>query len=190
MSIYKRPAAPGIPYTPTTPGDWDTPPGTVQEALDGAATAIAGAGGGGLQVVTLGPVASDSINSGGTASDDLDFALAEGVTRCLIVGCDVERTAGTSTGVAVRVFARDDRADAPAVEAGEGPVVVVGGSFGGATLLGDGTVQGPLVDISGGWWRVAVPYINVNGSEFVRARITETSGNDGTFAVTLRIIPL
>lgn len=166
-------------YTPTDAGDWDPDPSTVEEGLDQLGARVQD-----LEttvVITLVTATTDSINGGGTATDDLDIALPAGVTSCVIQEILVERTAGTSTGVSVAAYVNDDRSDAS-------PRYLAGTSFSGVDASAG--FYGPSGDFGGSQVWFTVPYINLDSSSFIRLRVTETSFNDGTFDVTLKIIPM
>lgn len=195
------PTAASTAYTVDDAGDWSVEPTTVKAGLDELAarryvtdggtdgqvltsdgangyTWEDSAGGGGLAVSSQ-TVSTGNITSGNSA--DVNFATPAGFTSVSVMSIEVTRTAGTGESFTIEAFLDDARS----ASAG----YMMGGSFDSLSIGAD-TEYGPRIVISGSPQYLAIPYVNTDGSEFVRTTFTNNGGADGTFDVTLRMLPI
>lgn len=188
-------------YTVADAGDWSVEPTTVKAGLDELAarryvtdggtdgqvltsdgangyTWEDTAGGGGLAVSSQ-TVSTGNVTSGNSV--DVNFAMPAGFTSVTVMSIEVTRTAGTGDSFTIEAFLDDARS----ASAG----YMMGGSFDSLSIGAD-TEYGPRIVIFGSPQYLAIPYVNTDGSEFVRTTFTNNGGADGTFDVTLRMLPI
>ena len=143
-----------------------------------------GGGGGdaGIQPVYL-TATTGSIDE--STSADLDVALPEGITRCVVMWARLTRTAGTSIAVSAALHPDDARSGTP-------EEFVFGSEFTGADIGAD-PIYGPAATGAGSTDRATPSYTNIDGSEFLRLVVRNTDFNEsapGTFRLDLIIYPL
>lgn len=143
-----------------------------------------GGGGSSSPVVTLTATVESVTNDGiGDPFVDVDVALPEGVTRCLVVGCSLTRTDGDAALLGLWAWPNDARSGSP--------LYLIGGEFSGGDITGnDVPVYGPRADVFGSISRNTPSYVNESGSEFIRARVTNPDNDSiADVTVTFKVIP-
>ena len=171
-----------VTYTATTTGDWPgADPVDVEEALDTLAERVTD-----VEAVSLMRYATSTGAIDESDATDINVPLPAGCSAASIQSILVTKTAGDSTSAAVTAWKTDARDS----EWADGNAHIFGDSFG--TTVNPGPVQGPLIKLPGASpIPLLIPYININGSAFIRLSFLNTSFADsGTWDFVIHYIPI